>query len=245
MFQQASWSTLKRYSSEIPRRLSRLLFGRPHPLSDEDFLSPMSSSTTSSHLCLHSTRTPVVVGPPDVCHHGHLDLCNHPWEMAMSPPRCARLFSPHSDFSQDVGARCSECPTGACSSQRKARSVSGMTQVLLVVGCLFKLNGLRSSRVGSCESRFRQNTAREGIERCHCSQRVMVPWRHFQTMRPSVSRREGQSPRYRETHGNGGCTSSIVGMLGPWCRLTCAPPPSPRKGRPTTNPTTGQAVAIF
>ena len=26
-------------------------------------------------------------------------------EMAVSPPRCARLFSPHTDFSQDVGAR--------------------------------------------------------------------------------------------------------------------------------------------
>ena len=45
--------------------------------------------------------------------------------MAMLPPRCARLFSPHSDFSQDVGARCSGCPTGACSSQRKAQSASG------------------------------------------------------------------------------------------------------------------------
>ena len=41
-------------------------------------------------------------------------------EMAMSPPRCARLFSPHGDFSQDVGARCSKCPTGACSSQHFA-----------------------------------------------------------------------------------------------------------------------------
>ena len=39
-------------------------------------------------------------------------------EIPMSPPRCAPLFSPHSDSSRDVGARCSECPTGACSSSR-------------------------------------------------------------------------------------------------------------------------------
>ena len=40
---------------------------------------------------------------------------------------------------------------------------------------------------------------------------------HFQAMRRSVSRRGGQSPRYRETHGTGGRTSGIVGMLGLWC----------------------------
>ena len=44
-------------------------------------------------------------------------------EMAMSPPRCARLLFLQSDFGQDVGARCSDCPTSARSSQRKARSV--------------------------------------------------------------------------------------------------------------------------
>ena len=60
-------------------------------------------------------------------------------------------------------------------------------------------------------------TAREGVEGRNCSQRVMVPWRHFQAMRPSVSRRRGQRPRYRETHGASGRTSGIVGMLGPWC----------------------------
>ena len=49
--------------------------------------------------------------------------------LAMSPPRCARLFSPHSDFSQDFGARCSGCPTGACISQRKARSVWNFNSV--------------------------------------------------------------------------------------------------------------------
>ena len=67
----------------------------------------------------------------------------------------------------------------------------------------FKLPGwLSSSRVGSsvsCESRFRQNTAREGMSAA-CSQRVMVPSRRFQAMRPSVSRLGGQShqvPRVR------------------------------------------------
>ena len=74
-------------------------------------------------------------------------------------------------------------------------------------------------------------------------------------MRPSVSRREGQSLRYRETHGTGGRTSSIVGMLGPWCRLTSGHPPqratNPKTGgRLTqapagTNPTTGQAAVYF
>ena len=60
----------------------------------------------------------------------------------MSPLRCALPFSPHSDFSQDVGARCSECPTGACNSQREARCVwyfkrvTGMTLAFPVVGCL-------------------------------------------------------------------------------------------------------------
>ena len=44
-------------------------------------------------------------------------------EMAMSPPRCARLFFLHRELDQNIGARCSECPTVACSSQREARSV--------------------------------------------------------------------------------------------------------------------------
>ena len=32
-------------------------------------------------------------------------------EMAMSHPRCARLFFLHRELGQDVGARCSVCPT--------------------------------------------------------------------------------------------------------------------------------------
>ena len=78
---------------------------------------------------------------------------------------------------------------------------------------------------------------------------------HFQAMRPSVSRRGGQSPKYRETHGTGGRTSGIVGMPGLWCRLTSGHSPqratiSKTGGRLTrapagTNPTTGQAVVIF
>ena len=71
-------------------------------------------------------------------------------EMAMSPPRCARLFSLHSDFSQDVGARCSERPTVACSSltfvfflpltcYRDDTGASGRR-------VSFKLTGLSSSR---------------------------------------------------------------------------------------------------
>ena len=73
-----------------------------------------------------------------------------------------------------------------------------------------------------------------GYEGHNCSQRLMVlngeqhfpamrpgvmvlnGEQHFQAMRPSVSRRGGQSPRYRETHGTGGRTSGILGMLGPW-----------------------------
>ena len=63
----------------------------------------------------------------------------------------------------------------------------------------------------------------------------MVPRRHFRAMRPSVSRRGGQSPRFRErkvpgtasTHGTG---ERIVGMLGLRCRLTSGHPP---QGRPT------------
>ena len=38
-------------------------------------------------------------------------------EMAMSHPRCARLFFLHSEPSQEAPARHSVCPTGACSSQ--------------------------------------------------------------------------------------------------------------------------------
>ena len=38
-------------------------------------------------------------------------------EMAMSHPRCARLFFLHSEPGQDAPARRSVCPTGACSSQ--------------------------------------------------------------------------------------------------------------------------------
>ena len=61
--------------------------------------------------------------------------------------------------------------------------------------------------------------------------RVMVPRRHFQVMRPSVSRRGGQSPRYTaSTHVTKGRTGGIMVMLGPWCCLTSGHPP---QGRPT------------
>ena len=52
-----------------------------------------------------------------------LDVCKGPdpsggrGEMATSHPRCARLFFLHSEPGQDAPARCSVCPTGACSSQ--------------------------------------------------------------------------------------------------------------------------------
>ena len=40
---------------------------------------PWSSPTISSSLWLRSTWIPVVVGLPEVRHHGHLVLCNRPW----------------------------------------------------------------------------------------------------------------------------------------------------------------------
>ena len=86
------------------------------------------------------------------------------------------------------------------------------------------------------------NTARKGVARHDSSQRVMVPWRHFQAVRPSVSRRRGQSPRYRETHGTGGRTCSTVGMLGSWCKLKRAPPAKgdqPKNWRATDPSTSG------
>ena len=88
-------------------------------------------------------------------------------------------------------------------------------------------------------------SAQKGGGRHNCSQRVMVPWRHFQAMRPSVSRWGAQSPRYREHAG--GRTSGTVGMLGPRRRLTSGHSPQGRliqKAPAGTNPTTGQAAVI-
>ena len=101
-------------------------------------------------------------------------------------------------------------------------------------------------------------TAREGVEGHNCSQRVMVPWRHFQAMRPSVSRQgraKSQVPRERTVlywwmhqrhRGNAG-TMVLTHKRAPpakgdqnpkTCgRLTQAPA--------GTNPTTGQAAATF
>ena len=97
----------------------------------------------------------------------------------------------------------------------------------------FKLPGwLSRSRVGSsgsCESRFRQNTAREGMGAA-CSQRVMVPGRRFQAMRPSVSRpgrAKSQAQRVR--------TLLVYVPAALWecwnrCRFTSG---HPLQGRPT------------
>ena len=99
-------------------------------------------------------------------------------------------------------------------------------------GVSFKLPGwLSSSRVGPsipCESLSRQNTAREGRALpartgSWCKVGVSKP-------RDPAPRAGGQSPRYRETHGTGGRTGSVVGMLGLRCRLTSGHPP---QGRPT------------
>ena len=83
----------------------------------------------------------------------------------MSHPRCPRLFFLHSELGQDAGARCSvravpnvRFLTLTCHGDDTGASGRGVS---------FKLPGwLSSSRVGSsgsCESRFRQNTAREGM----------------------------------------------------------------------------------
>ena len=116
-------------------------------------------------------------------------------EMAMSPHRCALPFSLHGDFSlvhvaQSV-PQVREVPNGLFSTLTCHRDDTGASGRRVS----FKLPGWLSSFAKSSTSKW--NTARKGAE-CHCSQRVMVPWRHFQAMRPSVSRRGGQSPRYRE-----------------------------------------------
>ena len=114
-----------------------------------------------------------------------------------------------------------------------------------------KLTGLSSSR--SRTSMWK--TTREGVGH-NCSQRVMVPWRHFQAMRPSVSRQGGQSPRHREYvrywwsyqrhHGNAGTLVLTHKRVPPPARAT-----NPKNGvRLTqapagTNPTTGQAAVYF
>ena len=89
------------------------------------------------------------------------------------------------------------------------------------------------------------------MERYHCSQRVMVPVWHFQAMRPSVSRRRGQSPRYREYArlAPGRAKSQVPRDARYWWtyqrhrgnagtmvlthKRAPPPPPPPRKGRPT------------
>ena len=185
-------------------------------------------------------------------------------EMAISHPRCARLFILHSEIGQDA-ARSSVCPTGACSSQRHSakcfnfnghrqwsrrpqpRESGGdatlrkdtrredcrcSAQVLLVVGCLLSSYG-RAARVIEHEQveyspkgcRAPQLfTKGHGAERrtafpSHETQGHGAERRkHFQAMRPSVSCQTGS------TQGTGGRTSGIVGMLGPWCRLTSGHP---------------------
>ena len=87
----------------------------------------------------------------------------------MSHPRCARLFFLHSELGQDAGARCSECPTGAQFPTYSAKCLVLLTCHQDDTGASgrrasFKLPGwLSSSRVGSCGSRFRQDTACEGM----------------------------------------------------------------------------------
>ena len=75
-------------------------------------------------------------------------------EMAMSHPRCARLFFLHSEPSQDAPARRSVFPTGACSSQ------------LYSAKCLF-FNGHRhwsrrpQPRASGGDATLRKDTRRE------------------------------------------------------------------------------------
>ena len=73
-----------------------------------------------------------------------------------------------------------------------------MTQAFPVVGCLSSSYG-RAARAIEHEQEYpassQWKTAREGVEGHTCSQRLMVPWRHFQAMRPSVSRRGAKSAR--------------------------------------------------
>ena len=57
-------------------------------------------------------------------------------EMAMSPPRCARLFCLSSEIGQDAPARRSVCPTGAFSSQ------------LYNAKCLYFLTGIVTGAAG-------------------------------------------------------------------------------------------------
>ena len=83
-----------------------------------------------------------------------------------------------------------KCPTGACSSQRQARSVFGTLTCHRDDTCA-------SGRSVSFNAQPLWERQHVQVEGHNCSQRVMVPRRHFQAMRPSVSRR-GQSPRYRE-----------------------------------------------
>ena len=78
-------------------------------------------------------------------------------EAPLTPPRVEergprRILAVHvssscTELGQDVGAHCSQCPTGACSSQLYSAKclellrVTGVTQVLLVVGCLSSSQG--------------------------------------------------------------------------------------------------------
>ena len=174
-------------------------------------------------------------------------------EMAMSPPRCALPFSLHGDFSQHVGARCSDCPTGACSSQRSVFNFN-VSQGLLVVGCLLR-GWLSSSRVGSsgsCESRLRQNTAREGMGAV-CSQRATVEaFPIHETQRLAPGRAKSQVPRdarywwtYQRHRGNVG-TMVLSHKRAPPARATNTKTGGRLTQAPAgTNPTTGQAAVYF
>ena len=111
--------------------------------------------------------------------------------------------------------RCVQFPTsGTCHRDDTGASGRRVSFKLPWLGEQLWLSSSRSrarARVSSILTVEDSPTVVRGLESHNCSQRVMVLWRHFQAMRPSVSHRGGQSPRYRETHGTGVRTSGIVG----------------------------------
>ena len=118
MFLQASWSTSQGYSSVIPRVLSVLLRYtcvrvlcclRRVLLLRWPVLFHVSSWWRGCVRVRFPLRDGVLF--PGVCHHEHLELCNHPWspprgrgEMALSPPRraCPFLHGGFVHFAQSV-----------------------------------------------------------------------------------------------------------------------------------------------
>ena len=181
-------------------------------------------------------------------------------EMALSLPRCSRLFFLHSEIGQDDGARCSDCPTGACSSQlysTKCLYFNGHRHWSGASGrrVSFKLPWL-CEQLWLSSSRSRARAGGSSVLTVEDSPTVVRGWRATTAARAAQrlapGRAKSQVPRdarywcpYQRRCDNAGAMT-LSHKRAPPARAT-----NPKTGGRLTqetagsNPTTGQAAVIF